>query len=75
VARRARRRGDGGHRRVCGGSPAAGWWDTIRPHSFGWVAARDRDGRLVDFEPQLRSSNFDGCGFDPTDAGLIRLRH
>lgn len=28
----------------------------------------------VDFEPHLRSFYFDSCGFDPTEAGLIRLR-
>ena len=32
-----------------GGRPAAGWWDRIRPHSLGWVSARDREGRLVGF--------------------------
>ncbi|HEY6737644.1 MAG TPA: GNAT family N-acetyltransferase [Actinopolymorphaceae bacterium] len=28
----------------------------------------------VDFEPHLRPFYVDGCGFRPTDAGLIRLR-
>jgi GNAT superfamily N-acetyltransferase len=32
-----------------GGNAAPGWWDTIRPHSFGWVTARDHDGLLVGF--------------------------
>jgi ribosomal protein S18 acetylase RimI-like enzyme len=109
-----------------GGSPVPGWWDSIRPHSFGWVTARDSaellvgfvnvvsDGRdhaflidtktrreyqrrgigerivglaaeraraaghewlHVDFEPHLRPFYLDACGFEPTDAGLIRLRH
>jgi ribosomal protein S18 acetylase RimI-like enzyme len=108
-----------------GGNAVPGWWDSIRPHSFGWVTARDRDGLLVgfvnvvsdgsdhaflvdtktrrayqrrgvatrvvrlaaeqarraghewlhvDFEPQLRRLYFDACGFEPTDAGVIRLR-
>jgi GNAT superfamily N-acetyltransferase len=108
-----------------GGNAAAGWWDSIRPHSFGWVTARDRHGLLVgfvnvvsdgcdhaflidtktrfdhqrrgigtrvvasaaeqaqaaghewlhvDFEPHLGSFYFDACGFEPTDAGLVRLR-
>lgn len=26
-----------------GGHAVAGWWDRIRPHSLGWVAARDGD--------------------------------
>lgn len=32
-----------------GGRPAPGWWDRIRPHSLGWVTARDTDGLLVGF--------------------------
>ena len=32
-----------------GGRPAAGWWDSIRSHSLGWVTARDHDGILVGF--------------------------
>lgn len=106
------------------GSPRAGWWNQIRPHSFGWVTARADDGLLVgfvnvvsdggdhaflldtktrasyqrqgiatrvvalaveharaadhewlhvDFEPHLRPFYFDACGFEPTEAGLIRL--
>jgi ribosomal protein S18 acetylase RimI-like enzyme len=107
-----------------GGVPTAGWWDRIRPHSFGWVTARTEDGLLigfvnvvsdgddhaflldtktrgafqrqgiakrvvalaveharagghewlhVDFGPHLRAFYFDACGFEPTDAGLIKL--
>jgi ribosomal protein S18 acetylase RimI-like enzyme len=32
-----------------GGRPAAGWWERIQPHSFGWVTARDASGMLVGF--------------------------
>jgi GNAT superfamily N-acetyltransferase len=32
-----------------GGRAAAGWWDQIRPHSLGWVSARQPDGALVGF--------------------------
>ena len=32
-----------------GGSSAAGWWDRIRPHSLGWITARDTEGRVVGF--------------------------
>jgi len=32
-----------------GGRAEAGWWDRIRPHSLGWVSARDGDGTLVGF--------------------------
>ena len=32
-----------------GGNAEVGWWDRIRPHSLGWVAARDAGGRLVGF--------------------------
>jgi GNAT superfamily N-acetyltransferase len=31
------------------GRAAAGWWDQIRTHSLGWIAARNRDGLLVGF--------------------------
>ena len=31
-----------------GGSAVVGWWDAIRPHSLGWVTAREA-GRLVGF--------------------------
>jgi GNAT superfamily N-acetyltransferase len=32
-----------------GGESEVGWWDRIRPHSFGWVSARDAGGQLVGF--------------------------
>jgi ribosomal protein S18 acetylase RimI-like enzyme len=32
-----------------GGNSEAGWWDRIRPHSLGWVSAREAGGRLVGF--------------------------
>jgi GNAT superfamily N-acetyltransferase len=33
-----------------GGASEVGWWDRIRPHSLGWVSAReDVDGLLVGF--------------------------
>jgi ribosomal protein S18 acetylase RimI-like enzyme len=32
-----------------GGTPVPGWWDTIRPHSFGWVTARTADDVAVGF--------------------------
>lgn len=107
-----------------GGTPQHGWWDRIRPHSLGWVTARDgellvgfvnvatdggdhaflldtktrgdrqRSGTgtelvrvaveharsagcewlHVDFQPEHRTFYLDACGFEPTDAGLIRLR-
>ena len=40
-----------------GGRSEAGWWDRIRPHSLGWVTARDGDGRLVGFV----NVAWDGC--------------
>lgn len=108
-----------------GGKPWPGWWDRIRPHSFGWVTARDENGTLVgfvnvvsdgdchaflidtktrgsfqhqgigkrvvafaaeqaqeaghewlhvDFDDNLEPFYFDACGFEPTPAGLIRLK-
>lgn len=32
-----------------GASAAPGWWDQVRPHSFGWVTARDAEGAVVGF--------------------------
>jgi ribosomal protein S18 acetylase RimI-like enzyme len=32
-----------------GGATQAGWWDRTRPHSLGWVTARNSDGVLVGF--------------------------
>jgi ribosomal protein S18 acetylase RimI-like enzyme len=32
-----------------GGRSVSGWWARIRPHSLGWVTARDGDGTLVGF--------------------------
>ena len=32
-----------------GGNSEAGWWDRIRPHSLGWVTARDARGSLIGF--------------------------
>jgi GNAT superfamily N-acetyltransferase len=32
-----------------GGTPEPGWWDRIRPHSLGWVAARDERGAAAGF--------------------------
>ncbi|MGN6379394.1 MAG: GNAT family N-acetyltransferase [Gaiellales bacterium] len=40
-----------------GGSPVAGWWDQIRPHSFGWVTARTAGGQVVGFVNVVS----DGC--------------
>jgi ribosomal protein S18 acetylase RimI-like enzyme len=27
----------------------AGWWNRVRPHSLGWVVARDGDSALIGF--------------------------
>jgi GNAT superfamily N-acetyltransferase len=35
--------------RAHGGHAVGGWWDRIRPHSLGWVTARDDRGLLVGF--------------------------
>jgi len=40
-----------------GGRSQAGWWDQIRPHSLGWVTARDDGGALVGFV----NVAWDGC--------------
>ena len=43
--------------RSCGGQPSVGWWDRIRPHRLGWIAARSREGSLVGFV----NVAWDGC--------------
>jgi len=40
-----------------GGRASVGWWDMIRPHSFGWIAARRSDASLVGFV----NVAWDGC--------------
>jgi GNAT superfamily N-acetyltransferase len=32
-----------------GSAPAEGWWDRVRPHSLGWVTARDGGSVVVGF--------------------------
>ncbi len=32
-----------------GGATQAEWWDRVRPHSLGWVTARNSDGVLIGF--------------------------
>jgi GNAT superfamily N-acetyltransferase len=32
-----------------GGRAEPGWWNRVRPHSLGWVMARDAAGRAVGF--------------------------
>jgi GNAT superfamily N-acetyltransferase len=32
-----------------GGRPVTGCWDRVRPHSLGWVTARDAGGTLIGF--------------------------
>jgi GNAT superfamily N-acetyltransferase len=40
-----------------GGNSEVGWWDRIRPHSLGWVAARLPDGEAAGFV----NVAWDGC--------------
>jgi GNAT superfamily N-acetyltransferase len=49
-----------------GGSHAAGWWDTVRPHSLGWVTARDSGGRLVAFANVAWDGHAHAFLLDPT---------
>jgi len=32
-----------------GGHGIPGWWNQVRPHSLGWVAARSAEGHLIGF--------------------------
>ena len=40
-----------------GGNSEVGWWDRIRPHSLGWVAARLPNGEAAGFV----NVAWDGC--------------
>ena len=51
-----------------GGRPAPGWWERIRPHSLGWVTARDTDGLLVGFV----NVAWDACGFGRLAPRILR---
>jgi hypothetical protein len=54
--------------------------NALHAEAFELVAVAVREARAagcewlhVDFEDHLRAFHFDGCGFEPTNAGLIEL--
>ncbi|MDQ3898229.1 MAG: GNAT family N-acetyltransferase, partial [Actinomycetota bacterium] len=51
--------------RAHGGKANPGWWDRIRPHSLGWVSARDGDGMLVGFANVAWDGGDHAILFDP----------
>ncbi len=57
-----------------GGVPSAGWWDRIRPHSLGWVTARDADGLLVGFANVAWDGDDHAFLLDPKTRGALQRR-
>jgi ribosomal protein S18 acetylase RimI-like enzyme len=57
-----------------GGRPVPGWWDRIRPHSFGWVTARDGTGLLVGFVNVVTDGGDHAFLIDPKTRGTHQRR-
>lgn len=57
-----------------GGHSEAGWWDRIRPHSLGWVTARDDDGALVGFANVAWDGGDHAFLLDPKTRGDLQRR-
>jgi len=55
-----------------GGNPKAGWWDRIRPHSLGWVTARDGAGVLVGFVNVVSDGGDHAFLLDPKTHGAYQ---
>ncbi len=56
-----------------GGQPEAGWWDRIRPHSLGWVTARDGN-LLVGFANVAWDGGDHAFLLDPKTRGSYQRR-
>jgi len=52
-----------------GGNAEAGWWERIRPHSLGWVTAREDDGTLVAFANVVSDGSDHAFLLDPKTRG------
>jgi len=57
-----------------GGKAVAGWWDRIRPHSFGWVTARASDDSLVGFVNVVSDGGDHAFLIDTKTHGLYQRR-
>ena len=57
-----------------GGKSEVGWWDRIRPHSLGWVTARDEDGALVGFANVAWDGSDHAFLLDPKTRGDAQRR-
>ena len=57
-----------------GGTPVAGWWDTIRAHSFGWVTARAADDVLVGFVNVVTDGGDHAFLIDTKTRGALQRR-
>jgi GNAT superfamily N-acetyltransferase len=56
------------------GNPESGWWDRIRPHSLGWVTARESGGRLVGFVNVVSDGGDHAFLIDPKTHGAQQRR-
>ena len=57
-----------------GGNAEDSWWDRIRPHSLGWVAARDGEGLLVGFVNVASDGGDHAFLLDPKTRGTHQRR-
>ena len=57
-----------------GGTPVAGWWDRIRPHSLGWVTARIEDGTVIGFVNVASDGGDHAFLIDPKTRGAFQRR-
>jgi ribosomal protein S18 acetylase RimI-like enzyme len=57
-----------------GGTPVPGWWDTIRPHSFGWVTARAADDMVVGFVNVVTDGGDHAFLIDTKTRGVFQRR-
>ena len=57
-----------------GGTPVPGWWNTIRPHSFGWATARAADDVVVGFVNIVTDGGDHGFLVDTKTRGAFQRR-
>jgi ribosomal protein S18 acetylase RimI-like enzyme len=57
-----------------GGEAEQGWWDRIRPHSLGWVVARDAEELVVGFVNVAWDGGDHAFLLDPKTRGELQRR-
>jgi ribosomal protein S18 acetylase RimI-like enzyme len=57
-----------------GGTPVPGWWDAIRPHSFGWVTARSAADVVVGFVNVVTDGGDHAFLIDTKTRGALQRR-